>query len=49
MVHDVKPYELAKIRMLNVTHSVMVFPALLMGLEYIFEAATHPLTKDYYT
>mmetsp|Transcript_27249 Transcript_27249/g.68608 ORF Transcript_27249/g.68608 Transcript_27249/m.68608 type:complete len:683 (+) Transcript_27249:203-2251(+) len=49
MVQDVKPYELAKIRMLNVTHSVMVFPALLMGLEYIFEAAIHPLTKDYYT
>jgi len=49
MVEDVKPFELAKIRMLNVVHSVMVFPALLMGLEYIFEAATNPLVKPFYT
>jgi len=49
MVKDVKPFELAKIRMLNVTHTVMALPALLMGLEYVFEAAAHPLLKDFYT
>jgi len=49
IVHDVHPYELAKIRLLNVIHTAMVFPALLMGLEYIHEAATHPVIKQFYT
>jgi len=48
LVEDVKPYELAKIRMLNVIHSVMVFPALLMGFEYIFEASTNSITRQYF-
>jgi len=48
LVEDVAPYELTKIRLLNVVHTTMVFPALLMGLEYIHEAATHPLVKKYY-
>mmetsp|Transcript_2156 Transcript_2156/g.5470 ORF Transcript_2156/g.5470 Transcript_2156/m.5470 type:complete len:688 (+) Transcript_2156:191-2254(+) len=49
LVKDVEPYELTKIRLLNVIHTTMVFPALLMGLEYIHEAAQHPLVKKYYT
>lgn len=49
LVRDVKPFELAKIRLLNVTHSVMTFPALLMGLEHVHDAAVNPLVKEYFT
>jgi len=47
LVPDVHPHELAKIRLLNVVHSVMCYPALLLGLEHVHEAVTHPLLKAF--
>jgi mannitol 2-dehydrogenase len=37
MVHDVKPYEFMKIRLLNASHSLMVYLGSLLGYEYIHE------------
>lgn len=37
-VDDVHPYELSKIRLLNVTHSALAYPGLLAGLTYVHEA-----------
>jgi mannitol-1-phosphate/altronate dehydrogenase len=38
MVDDVRPYELAKIRLLNVSHSALAYPGILAGLTFVHEA-----------
>lgn len=47
LVSDVYPHELAKIRLLNVMHSVMCYPAILLGLEHVHEAVTHPTIRPF--
>uniref|UniRef100_A0A061SEF6 mannitol 2-dehydrogenase n=1 Tax=Tetraselmis sp. GSL018 TaxID=582737 RepID=A0A061SEF6_9CHLO len=39
LVQDVTPYELTKIRLLNISHTVMALPGILKGLELSPEAA----------
>ena len=38
-VADVAPYEQAKLRMLNASHSMFAYLGLLKGYEYVHEAA----------
>jgi fructuronate reductase len=38
-VSDVYPYELAKIRLLNVSHSIFAYPAFLAGYEFVSDGA----------
>jgi mannitol-1-phosphate/altronate dehydrogenase len=45
LVDDVHPYELAKLRMLNASHSMLSYPAQLMGLGYVREALAEPLIR----
>ncbi|GAB6854956.1 mannitol dehydrogenase family protein [Asaia astilbis] len=40
IVPDVHPYELAKVRMLNASHSVLAYPGQLAGLETVRDAIT---------
>ena len=40
LVSDVAPYEQAKLRMLNASHSMFAYLGLLKGYEYVHEAAT---------
>lgn len=40
LVHDVRPYELMKLRLLNASHQAMAYFGLLKGLMYAHEAAT---------
>jgi mannitol-1-phosphate/altronate dehydrogenase len=47
IVKDVKPYELMKIRLLNGSHSALSYPAYLMGIRTVDEAATNPLIHDF--
>jgi mannitol-1-phosphate/altronate dehydrogenase len=47
VVKDVKPYELMKIRLLNGSHSALSYPAYLMGILTVDEAATNPLIHDF--
>ncbi|GAB3253796.1 mannitol dehydrogenase family protein [Chitinimonas naiadis] len=53
MVQSVLPYEEAKIRILNATHSCIAWAGTLMGLTYIHEGTLHPairqLALDYVT
>lgn len=46
-VKDVKPYELMKIRLLNGSHSALSYPAYLMGITGVDEAATNPLIHKF--
>lgn len=46
-VSDVYPYELAKIRLLNVIHTVLAYPAFLMGFVHVHEGASNALLKRY--
>ncbi|CAI9119459.1 mannitol dehydrogenase family protein [Brytella acorum] len=43
LVDDVHPYELAKVRMLNASHSMLAYPGQLAGLESVRDAVEHPL------
>lgn len=47
MVPDPIPYEQAKIRLLNVPHSSLTYPAYLLGLTFIHEALKDELIYDY--
>lgn len=53
MVKDVQPYEEAKIRLLNATHSCVAWAGTLVGLSYIHEDTTTPsirkMAYDYCT
>jgi fructuronate reductase len=42
LVDDVLPFELAKLRMLNATHSTLAYLSLLAGFKTIDEAIAHP-------
>ncbi|WP_061963213.1 mannitol dehydrogenase family protein [Demequina aurantiaca] len=42
LVEDVQPYELMKLRLLNASHQVMSYPALLAGLTWVDEACRDP-------
>ncbi|WP_062132618.1 mannitol dehydrogenase family protein [Demequina aestuarii] len=42
LVTDVEPYELMKLRLLNASHQVMSYPALLAGLTWVDEACRDP-------
>ncbi len=45
MVDDVHTYEMAKVRMLNGSHSVLAYPAQLAGLERVDEAMAEPMLR----
>jgi len=53
MTDDVQPYEEAKIRILNASHSAIAWAGTLSGLSYIHEGARHPairrIAADYVT
>jgi mannitol 2-dehydrogenase len=42
MVHDVRPYELMKLRLLNASHQAMAYFGLLKGQVYVEDAASDP-------
>lgn len=42
VVPDVKPYELMKIRLLNGSHSALSYPAYMLGIKLVHEAAVEP-------
>lgn len=46
-VSDVYPYELAKIRLLNVSHTVFAYPAYLMNYVFVSDGAADPLLAKY--
>jgi len=46
-VKDVHPYELAKIRLLNVSHTVFAYPAFLMNYVWVSEGASDALLARY--
>lgn len=41
-VHDVAPYELMKLRILNGSHAAIAYPAALLGIHFVHEAMAHP-------
>ncbi len=43
MVHDVGPYELMKLRLLNASHQALAYLGYLAGYRYVHEAAHDPL------
>ena len=46
LVDDVAPYELAKLRLLNGSHSTLAYAGLALGLEFVHEAiADHDLAR----
>lgn len=47
MVESVMPYEEAKIRILNASHSCFAWAGTLQGLEYIHEAAQNPEIRQF--
>jgi D-arabinitol 4-dehydrogenase len=46
LVSDVAPYEEAKIRLLNATHSCIAWAGTLLGLTYIHEGTQHPAIRQ---
>jgi D-arabinitol 4-dehydrogenase len=46
MVESVQPYEEAKIRLLNATHSCIAWAGTLAGLSFIHEATHHPAIRQ---
>ena len=47
LVPDVRPHELMKVRLLNVTHSAMCYVGALAGLTHVHEAVTHKMIKPF--
>ena len=47
VVPDVKPYELMKIRLLNGSHSALSYPAYMLGIRKVHEAAADPLIRSF--
>ena len=47
LVPDVRPHELMKVRLLNVTHSALCYVGSLAGLTNVHEAVTHKMIKPY--
>lgn len=46
-VADVYPYELAKIRLLNVSHTLFAYPAFLAGYEFVSDGASDPVLAKF--
>jgi fructuronate reductase len=46
LVEDVGPFEIAKLRMLNATHSTLAYLSMLAGFETISDAVSHPLLRQ---
>ena len=46
-VHDVAPFELMKIRILNGGHATIAYPAGLMDIHFVHEAMQEPLVRDF--
>ena len=46
-VHDVAPFELMKIRILNGGHATIAYPAGLMDIHFVHEAMEHPLVRGF--
>jgi fructuronate reductase len=46
-VADVYPYELAKIRLLNVSHTMFAYPAFLAGYEFVSDGASDPVLANF--
>ena len=44
---DVAPYEQVKLRMLNATHTMLSYPGLLAGHEFVYEATNDPVIHGY--
>jgi mannitol 2-dehydrogenase len=42
LVDDVTPYELMKLRLLNASHQALAYAGLLLGYEYVHDAASDP-------
>jgi mannitol 2-dehydrogenase len=47
LVHDVAPYELMKLRLLNAGHQVLAQPGRLAGLTHVHEACGDPLFRAF--
>lgn len=47
MVASVQPYEEAKIRILNATHSCIAWAGTLVGMAYIHEGTQHPVIRGF--
>lgn len=47
LVDDVAPYEQAKLRLLNASHQVLTYFGLLLGYDYVHEAANDPLISRF--
>ena len=47
LTKDVVSHELMKVRLLNVTHSAMCYPAILAGLTHVHEACLHSKIRAY--
>jgi mannitol 2-dehydrogenase len=47
VVHDVEPYELMKLRLLNGSHQAMAYFGYLAGYRLVHEAAQDPLFRDF--
>ncbi|MBT8410407.1 MAG: mannitol dehydrogenase family protein [Octadecabacter sp.] len=47
LTDDVAPYELMKIRILNGGHAAMAYPAALLDVHFVHDAATHPLVRGF--
>ena len=46
-VSDVRPHELMKVRLLNVTHSALAYTGAMAGLECVHEAVCHEVLRPF--
>ena len=47
LTDNVAPYELMKIRILNGGHAAMAYPAALLDVHFVHDAAAHPLVRGF--
>jgi mannitol 2-dehydrogenase len=47
LVPDVRPHELMKVRMLNVTHSALCYAGVVAGCTHVHEAVTHKMIRPF--
>ncbi len=45
--NDITPYKKRKVRLLNATHTLLVFPSMLMGIECVKESMGNPLLRSF--
>lgn len=46
-VHDVAPFELMKLRILNGGHASIAYPAALLGIHFVHDVLAHPIISHY--